>query len=243
MKYVVVTTMKNFALCFLFISLLSLSVATYSQQIVVDAPTRHKVLVLLDSDTLTLWKQAFINGLQVYLNEFQDETEPVMLTYEFLEQSYFGNGESSDWFVEGLKNKQRISPAEIIVSVLPASSNFVYERATELYPDAEMLYAVPDTRTENSIRNNFENVQLVPSVSEKAFENTLRLIPELLPDLENLYVLAYTDFSDGQYLDESQPYLDSLPDRIKVNYLVGQPTEDVKNLILNAPPKIGRAHV
>lgn len=235
-KCLVAKFMKNFALWFLLASLLIISVKTYSQQALIDSPVRHKVLIIFDSDTFTPWKRGFVRGLESYLDEFQRDTEPVRLAYEFLGEVGNNSGDESDWYLDALKNKQKSNPAEIVVTVLPLVSEFIYEKSEELYPGVEILYAVPNTRIEEDIRNSSENIQFLPSASKKAFENTIKLIPELLPDLENLYVVSGTNYSDGQYLADSQPFLDSLPDRIQVNSLVGHPTRDLQNLIFSTPP-------
>lgn len=214
---------------------LGFSASIYSQQNLASVPTPHKVLVLFDSNTLSPWKRQFSDNLHARLLEIEDETtaDPVQLSYEFLGLDDLP-ADIPDWVLDGLRNKQQLSPADVVVSVLQESSGFLYRYGEDIYPDAKFLYVSPSELIETNVEEGPEDLVL-PGASTVAIENTITLIPQLLPELQYLTVISGTTAADDRYWATSQAFLQQLPDTIQVSHMTGISPLEMRQSVSSLP--------
>lgn len=205
-----------------------------SQQIIEPVPTAHKVLVLFDSNTLSPWKRQFSDSLHARLLEIESATDPIQLSYEFLGLDDLPADSMPGWVLDGLKNKHQLSPADLVISVLPDSSAFLYNYGEDIYPDVKFLYISPDSLIEASLVESPE-VSILPGSSTQAIENTVSMLPELLPDLQYLTVISGTTLSDQRYLSVASPSLEQLPDKVRINYMSGISVQEMRQSLSAMP--------
>lgn len=222
----------------LFCSLLSLAAGfssiACSQQITEITPATHKVLVLFDSNTLSPWKRQFSDSLHARLLAIESSTDPVQLSYEFLGLDELPVGSVPGWVLDGLKNKQQLSPADLVISVLPDSSDFLYNYGEDIYPGVKFLYISPDSLLEARLVESPE-VSILPGSSTQAIENTVSMLPEILPDLQYLTVVSGTTPSDRRYLSNALPSLEQLPDKIQIDYMSGISVPEMRQSLSGMP--------
>ncbi|NKB35104.1 MAG: response regulator [Pseudomonadales bacterium] len=90
-----------------------------------------------------------------------------------------------------LRSRQVLDPADIVIAVLPPSARFLEEYGNEIYPGVERLYVAAQMRdNDSSFDSSNDLVFSMQSSLEGMVTENLRLIPQIVPGLTDLYVLS-----------------------------------------------------
>lgn len=180
------------------------------------------ILFLFDTSFATAWKSSFVGEFRRTLSAAGGDFGLIRYSYEFLGlQDYLPDIPPSA-LVELLKFKQQGDPVSMVIglSAINETTNFLSSYGDEIYPGVPVIHvsplggiqATPDSLTAAS-------VQVTASASDLVIERTLALIPDLLPGMENLYVISGSSDTDRDFLSVAETYLGQLAASIEVVHL------------------------
>ncbi|NQV68489.1 MAG: PAS domain S-box protein [Pseudohongiella sp.] len=207
------------------------SSAVFSQ----ESTRGNKILVLFDSNALTPFKQRFGDGLEGYISELQADGSNIRISYEFLGLENLSAGDFPDILSDMLAYKQRADPASVIVSAL-STTNSLSTLASELYPGLPVIYASPNPELETVLQaQNLQHAIAVIGSAGDAIRGTVAVIPQLLPELEHLYVISGNGGTELDFREVASNALDELNADFEVNYLTGLPIGTLLQAVVEIP--------
>ncbi|MCH8134771.1 MAG: PAS domain S-box protein [Proteobacteria bacterium] len=211
---------------------LAFSTTTTAQAVITDS----KVVILFDTNTFSPWKRSFSEGLNYSLSNNQNEFSNIRIAFEFLGLHYFPIDVRPDSLIEMLKYKQRVDPAAIIVAVLPPTADFLFSYGDELYSDVPIIYVwsspeIADRLISQQPRDNSVFIY----ATEEARVKTLAVIPMLLPELKQLYVVSGSSEIDLLGLEGIKSFLNALESNVEVSYFTGLPIDELYSTVANLP--------
>lgn len=212
---------------------LGFSPATYSQQATVGS----KILVLFDTNALTPFKQSFANGLESYIAELPPGSPTLRISYEFLGLENLPFNDFPDVFRDTLIYKQQADPASVVISAL-SLANSLSTLASELYTGLPVIYTAPNPELENILinRNIQDAIALISSAGD-AVRRTVNVIPELLPDIERLYVISGNATTELEFKDVAAAALDDVVADFEIIYLTGLPLDELLSVVAEIPQR------
>lgn len=195
-----------------------------------------EIVVLFHSSNLSLFKQEFGVGLSEYIDNIQADFPYLNVSYEFLGLDNFSSQSRPDVLIEHLKHNQQVSPAAVIVSVMGPTAEFLFAYGDEIYGDLPIVYALPDLVQENLlVAQNSQNTKIIPTTSRISSENTLLVIPRLLPETEHIYAVSGVAAIDLQLLTGMEAALDTIEIAPDITLLKGLPVDELTSVLENLP--------
>lgn len=201
-----------------------------------ETPEAEKVVVLFHTADFSAFKQDFGAGLTDYLTNTQGDAPPIRITYEFLGLNYLPLGALPDTTIDLLKQHQQVDPAAAVISVLSPTSEFLLDYSDELYTDIPIVHMAPNLNLSNRLQaQGRQNTVIIPSNSQPTVDNTLALIPELLPDTQHLYVISGVSEVSLEFVESFETSLARFTTSMDITYLSGLPVAELGNELSNLP--------
>lgn len=201
-----------------------------------EIPETGKVVVLFHTADFSEFKQGFGSGLTDYLNNIQSDIPSVRITYEFLGLNYLPLGAIPDVTINLLKQHQQVDPATAVISVLSPTSEFLLDYSDELYTDIPIVHMAPNLNLSNRLQaQGLQNTAIIPSDSQRTVDNTLALIPELLPDTRHLYVISGLGEVSLEFVENFEASLATFTTGMEITFLSGLPVAELGNELSNLP--------
>ncbi len=183
-----------------------------------------RVLVISGYTDLGPWEQNFNNILlkelstgygmpvtPVFLPLLDTAGEEHRLIAESLRQLYSSNS--------GLNY-------DIIIGLQPAASAFLYRWGDLIAPDVARLYVLPSNELGNEILQS-DTARVIKTATPFAIENTIRIMEQLLPELERVFVVGGNSAGDQSYLSRIANALQTLKPDIDTVKLAGLAPESI----------------
>jgi PAS domain S-box-containing protein len=195
-----------------------------------QAPPKKNVLVLHGQWRMRTYEIPFNSTLH---NEFlASEAVTVGTTHVYLGLEDFPDSAYPQKLIEQLRYRIEKNPVDLVISFLPDANKFLLSYGQELFPGVPMVLAIPSTRDVQKIKK-LKNAVIVPSIFEKAMQNTVDNIFSLLPDTRQLVVVCGDAPFDRNYLEIAKRAIASSKQDAKVSYLIGLPLDELWRRISN----------
>lgn len=123
----------------------------------------------------------------------------------------------------------------LVVAVLSEANDFVTEWVQRFAPNAAILRVLPSDNyleQENTLPNP---VVILASAIDRALSETAKLLPLMLPDLENIYLIGGAGEGDLAYMQRYQASLMRLDLPYHFEYLSGYPADELIEILSSAP--------
>ena len=202
------------------------------------ASSSPKIIIQFDTNTLTDWKAEFGNAIKRYLAENTDRYPNVRVTYDFLNVNYFEQGQRPEALINNLKFVHQADPADFIISEITFSNTNLFMDAygEEVYPGVPFIDVIPFG---NGIGNPIgpENENRIDAIGgiEAPIANSIQLIPQLMPDLEQLYVITGNADIAAVGRNIGASALENLPETIEVLMLNFSPFDRLLEQVSSLP--------
>lgn len=214
---------------FIILILLITSLSAHAQ----DIEEKHTVLVLHGLWNAGVWESHFTDSLIEELHN--DPNINLDISYEFLGLELVPDGEEPEEITEHLRYKNEINPVDLVISVLPSANSFLLEYGEEIFASVPKIFVLPSSDDVDAILDLPQST-IVKSASQTAIQNTLNNIPDLLPNTEQIYIIAGRGDSDLAYLSRAEDAVENTGfSGIEINYLIGTPIQTLKDHISNLP--------
>jgi hypothetical protein len=195
-----------------------------------QASPKKNVLVLHGVWRIRTYEIPFNSTLH---NEFlASEAVTVGTTHVYLGLEDFPDSAYPQKLIEQLRYRIEKNPVDLVISFLPDANKFLLSYGQELFPGVPMVLAIPSTRDVQKIKK-LKNAVIVPSIFEKAMQNTVDNIFSLLPDTRQLVVVCGDAPFDRNYLEIAKRAIASSKQDAKVSYLIGLPLDELWRRISN----------
>lgn len=218
--------MRNLCtICILFAALLFPGAVSQTAELTPD----KSVLLVWGNPYIGPWEQ---NYNQIVVRELAlGQSAPVLP--EFL--SLLNASESEKALIaESLSLKYSRSDVDLVIAVQVEASDFVYHWQHMFAPDAQILYVLPgDALRDEIVAANAGNV--LGSAAGEAITNTVQIIPQLLPDLKQLYVVGGSSAGDVAYLGRFKQAIENSNFAIDTTYLSGLSPDELVAVLKTAP--------
>ncbi|NQV68680.1 MAG: response regulator [Pseudohongiella sp.] len=209
-----------------------LSQSAVSQENTADT----NIVVVFHSADFSLFKQDFSYGLSDYLDNVQTDFPHSRTTYEFLDLKNFPMGERPTVLIDLLKYNQQVDPASVVISVLTPTTEFMLAYGEEIYGDTPIVYAFSNDQQISRIASeNLQNANFIPSTFNITFEETLAIIPSMLPQTRHLYVVSGVAGIDLEYLEQAKTSMKNLMPTIGTTFLSGLPIRELEPVLSSLP--------
>ncbi len=203
-----------------------------------EANASAKVAVLFDTNSITPWKADFVHGITEQFLQGEARFAETRFVYEFLGLNDYAQDARPDVLIEMLRYKQQADPASIVVALSATSltTEFLQQYGDEIYPDVPRVYVSPTGGSiESSTESRFSDTEFTMTGATAVAENTIKLIFQLLPETERLYVLFGGNALDQQYQRDFQPFLQRWRDEADVVELNNPAPEELISMAANFP--------
>lgn len=201
-----------------------------------EEATNEKIVVLFHTADFSAFKQDFGSGLTEYLSNTQDDISSLRISYEFLGLNYLPLGAIPDATINLLKQRQRVDPATAVISVLSPTSEFLLDNSDQLYTDIPIVHMAPNPDLSNRLQaQGRQNIAIIPSDSQRTVDNTLALIPQLLPDTQHLYVLSGIGDISLEFVENFEASLSTFTTSMDIISISGLPVAELGNELSNLP--------
>lgn len=195
-----------------------------------QAPPKKNVLVLHGQWRIRTYEIQFNSTLH---NEFlASKAVTAGITHVYLGLEDFPDSVYPQNFIEELRFRVEKHPVDLVISFLPDANRFLLSYGQELFPGVPVIFAIPSTRDVQKI-NKLKNAVIIPSIFEKAMQNTVENIFSLLPDTRHLVVVCGDAPFDRNYLEVAKRAIASLKQDAKVSYLIGLPLDELWRRVSN----------
>ncbi len=158
-----------------------------------EFPENRRVLVVYGNPDIGPWEQNFN---QITLTELSTNSGipaiPEFLSLietPLLQQQYMA---------ESLRLKYSQLQIDLVIAVLPEANSFVHRWAGIFAPQAAILYVLPGLDVTEMVSPSAQSA-ILQSAVEIATRKTVELIPQVLPDLEHLFVIGGSSDGDLSY--------------------------------------------
>jgi len=194
-----------------------------------EFPVDNRVLVIYGNPDIGPWEQQF-NG--VMLHELST-VSGIPVIPEFL--SLIQTSQSQQQLIaESLRLKYSRLQIDLIIAVLPEANSFVHQWAEVFAPDAARLFVLPPAEVLSSVEQDGGAIVLQSGV-EAAIRGTVQLIPQVLPDLERLFVVGGVSDGDRSYQERTERALAESDIGYEFTILAGLTPEELLARLNNAP--------
>lgn len=195
-----------------------------------DFPEQRRVLVVYGNPDIGPWEQDFN---RITLEELSTNSN-IPVIPEFL-SLIAASPEEQQLIAESLHLKYGNLRIDLVLAVLPEANSFVYNYVDVFAPEASTLYVLPGGDVLDAPRRD-SSVVLVSSV-EEATQKTVELIPQLIPNLQHLYVVGGDSDGDRSYLDRYQSAIDRAEVNYEIEFLRGYAPDELIQTLNQAPAR------
>lgn len=191
-----------------------------------DQGRSNRILILHDSTDLGMWRDQFDAAFRDFIAANSSPENPLRVSVQYSGMNLYTDQEPLS-LINMLQEQHRIDPASLIVAVLPNSIAFMEQYGDQIYPDVPRVYAVPDRAQSAQILSDGSSVVLNSLNADVPVSNTLRLIRQMMPDLETLYIFSGNDnYGPFQRRQVASSVDEVLPD-VDITYLTGLPIREL----------------
>jgi signal transduction histidine kinase len=191
-------------------------------------PDQHKKVLALYS--LRRDAQFSITGERELPRVLQTVYEEKLDYYsEFIDVSRFPELKYRDALRDFLQRKYQDVRFDLVIAIQDMAVQFVEAERGRLFGDTPVVFVTniaPPLRRPNS----------TGFVNGREFAGTLKLIRELQPDLEQLFIVSGASQGDQEYEGVVRRQLQPFVGSLKVTYLAGLPTGDLTKRLAKLPP-------
>lgn len=197
-------------------------------------PTKN-VLILFPTNSL---RPVYLQVSQVYTRVFQGaEDMNINILSESLELSRFTTPEDKVLLRQFLQERYRAIQFDLIITHEALSLDYYKEYLADIFGDTPLLvgWLSPERLQSESLP---AHVSGVLRDVEGACQQTLELIPQLQPDVTEIYVLVGEGAGDRAWERDFRIALkrSSFPEKVAVQFLKGLSLEDYGNRLSQLPP-------
>ena len=170
------------------------------------------------------WERSFDDALYTALNGIQNE-------HYSIARHYFGTDEADNdeelaRALENLRFTIERQQFDLAILVLPAITRLTLPHLDDMFPGIPIIFALPgDTELEAISRRADSYVVL--GAGTTAIRDTLRSIPDWMPDLRGVVAVTGVGLGDSVYIERARPYLDELSGHYDVEVWAGLPLAEL----------------
>lgn len=176
-----------------------------------EAP--KQVQIIYGFSDVGSWEQEF----SFALNQFLFSDPRLTFSPEYLRLNEMSDADSAVLAESALL---RSGPVDLLVAVQPVASNFVRLWGERFAPDIPRLYVLPGGDTIDAVTSEGVDYMLLSAVQTAARE-TINVLPQLIPELEHLYIMAGVSSGDSSYLARIQEVVADMSSALEIHYLEG----------------------
>ncbi len=196
-----------------------------------DEPGPCRILVITSQPYLTTWfsavNEAFVKEIKAQLSVAPK------ISYEYFDDERASDPAFNRLFGDLLRQKYGRMELDLVISVMPASANFLLEQGERDFPGVPKLFVLPTPQQSQKIMLQ-AGVGTVEGTGT-AIAGTLDNIKMLLPRTKHLYVVAGIGKDDQVYVAQTTKYLEGDERFATVTYLNGLTAEELAQAIETAP--------
>lgn len=201
-----------------------------------EVTDNKKIVILFHNSEFSIFKQEFGEGLRDYIDNLQDEFSSTRVMIELLGLNKVFSEARTEGLIELLKEDQRNDPASVVVSVLSPSAEFLSTYGEEIYGDTPKVYALAGNQFFESLgAQSSRNTIIVPSSMQANTEKTMALVPQLLPNTEQIYVYSGVSPTDLEFLQYARQFSDNSMANIEFTFLAGLPVAELAARLSQLP--------
>jgi PAS domain S-box-containing protein len=201
-----------------------------------EGTVTRKVMVLHNATDVGVWRQNFDQALHHKLAVANDTNIAIRMQIEYSGLESIGSDAQFTNYVDILKARQLLDPADLVISVLPQSDRFLQTYGDEIFPGAKRIYSLTDQEFQAALARAPEpaNGVVVADFTE-SFRKTVEMLPRLLPGTRKLVLLVGGDeFGEG-YLAVAQAVLAEHPVDMEVEIQMGLPLAELMRVTKDQP--------
>ncbi|MEN6319042.1 MAG: PAS domain S-box protein [Syntrophaceae bacterium] len=184
---------------------------------------KKHILVITSQPYVTDWFTNLNNSFRKQLFSFLSPESK--LSYEYIGSESLTDPEYSRKLVDLLKKKYSRITLDMVIAVMPTSSQFLLDHSGELFPEIPVIYVLP-SKEQIPIISDRPQSGLVKSASN-AIPETIERIRTLLPETEHLLVISGSGADDLNYQKTAEEVLKSKGWPKTVEYLKGVPVAEL----------------
>lgn len=198
-----------------------------------DEPQRIKkhILIITSQPYHTDWFNTLNNSLREKLFLFL--TSDSKLSYEYIGSESLTDPEYDGKVEDLLRKKYANIRLDMVIAVMPVSSQFVLDHGESLFPGIAVVFVLPSKEQLPKISRRPKS-GLVKSIPN-AIPETIERIQMLLPDTKNLLVVSGGGMDDLSYQQIAREALKNKKWPENVEYLKGMPAEDLASRLERLP--------
>lgn len=204
-----------------------LIVCTQSPGHAAEEEPEYRVLMLFGSERITLWIQEFNERL---LQAIPTDLE-LNVTLEMLPLQ---TDRSLEQLADSLHSQHQNHDPDLVVSVLPEAVEFDHQYGQIYAPDATRLFILPTPEVVRAVSDEPDHYLLESGISDAAI-STVTLIPELIPEVQQIYTIGGASPGDVSYFSRVRSAIEEMEIDIPVTYLQGLPTNELLDALHTSP--------
>lgn len=193
-----------------------------------DFPEERRVLIVYGNPDIGPWEQDFN---RITLEELSTNSNiPAIPEFLSLIQA---TASEQQLIAESLQLKYGQLQVDLVLAVLPEANSFVYNYVDVFAPDAATLFILPGGDVLDAPRR--DNSVVLVSAIEEATLKTVELIPQLLPELQRLYIVGGDSDGDRSYLDRYEAAIARAGVDYEIQFLRGYAPDELVQELSQAP--------
>lgn len=189
------------------------------------AGSRHKkhILIVTSQPYLTDWFSTLNESLSERLLSFLPPESK--LSYEYIGGEGMTDRQYNEKLTAWLKKKYTHIRFDMIIGIMPASSQFLLDYGESLFPDSRLLFALPAKEQVSRITAKKKSAAVLSATDP--IPMTIEQIRILFPETEHLLVVSGSSKDDLIYQQITKNCLEGKTWPKTVEYLMGLPTNEL----------------
>lgn len=190
-----------------------------------DIRQNHKkhILIVTSQPYVTDWFISLNSSLRTRFFSFLSSESK--LSYEYIGSEGMSDPEYNKELIDWLRKKYARIKLDMVIAVMPASSQFILDHGDGLFPGIPIIYALPSKEQAVKISARPRS-GLVKSASDPIPE-TIQRIRTLLPNTDHLLVVSGSGADDLNYRQVAREALQGKEWPKTVEYLTGLPADEL----------------
>lgn len=202
---------------------------TQSVGVAAEGKPEYRILMLYGSERISLWIQGYNERL---LGSLPTDVE-VNITIEMLPLPTRGDM-TLEQLADSLNYQHRDLNPDLVVSVLTEAIEFDRGYGHIYAPDAPRLSILPGPEILQDIKEETDHYVLESGINEAA-RSTLSLIPQLLPETEQIYAIGGATPGDRSYFSRIRTVIEEMDLGYNPIFLEGLTTDELLEALSDAP--------
>ncbi len=194
---------------------------------------RARVVVLFAGPDVGVWQRTF--SAEFLNHPRMDHGDPPLSVAMENLALYDADPERIRRTLALLEHRQRSEPVRVVVAIQSVASRFLMEHGDQLYPGIPRLLVLPGRDLAERAAGH-PTTRIITSAIGAAIGGTMDLIPELVPGVRKVFVIAGAGELDQAYLDYAHLELDHRASGPAVEYLAGLTLAELRDRVASAPP-------